>query len=65
MNEQQPDSSASAFASLAVVALVFVGGGAAIAGMNAAGESEWVGAGVCAIASALSFGAILNAILRR
>lgn len=49
---------------ITTVALVLTGVISLIFGLVAAGNSDWVGAGVCLIASALSFGLLLNAVLK-
>lgn len=65
MNEQPPERSASSVVWLATIALFVVGFGALFAAVTAADGKDFVGTGVCGIAAALSFGAVLNAVLRR
>ena len=61
VNSEKPGSGVVGFATIATCV---VGVGAAIAAIGAFDESDFVGVGVCLIASALSFGLLLNAFLR-
>jgi hypothetical protein len=65
MSEPRPEKSASSVVWLATIALFVVGFGALFLAVTAADGEDFVGAGVCGIAAALSFGAVLNAVLRR
>jgi len=47
------------------IALCVVGVGSAFIALVAIGRQEFVGAGTCAVASALSFGLLLNALVRQ
>ena len=49
---------------IASIALCVVGGAGAVAALSAADKGDFVGVGACLIASALSFGLMLNAFLR-
>ncbi len=67
MNESKevgPNKPGSGLIGFATIAICVVGVGAAIAAVGAIDRSHYVGVGVCLIASALSFGLLLNAFLR-
>ena len=61
VDSEKPGSGLVGFAAIATCV---IGVGAVIAAIAAFSESEFVGVGVCLIASALSFGLMLNAFLR-
>ena len=68
LNEQNRDTdgAASAMVGCASVALLILGTASFLAAWGAiANGQDFTGAGMCAIASALSFGLLLNAISRR
>ena len=59
------DNAIPKLVTIASIALCAVGGGAGLAAVCAADKGDFVGVGVCLIASALSFGLMLNAFLRQ
>lgn len=64
VDSNRPGSCLVGFASIAL-GMVGVGGVvAAIGAIGGIGKPDFVGAGVCLIASSLSFGLLLNALLR-
>ena len=67
MNKQsnEPESGANTVAGCASVALLVLGCGMAFLTLIAAVNEEFGDAGFCGIASALSFGMLLNALSRR
>jgi hypothetical protein len=48
-----------------VVALWIVGIGGVIAALGSLDEPNWGGPGLCLVASALAFGQLLNALIRK
>ena len=65
-NNRFDDRSGSGFVGLAIISLCIVGVGSALGSLIAiAAKHDFVGAGVLAVASALSFGLMLNAFLRQ
>jgi hypothetical protein len=64
-SKHQDDKPGSGLLGLASIGLCFVGIGSALGAIAAViDKGDFVGAGFCATASALSFGLMLNAILR-
>ncbi len=66
MSNDKHQDRASTFVGLASIALCLVGLGMAFLAFQSINQvdEDYVGAGVCGIASALSFGMLLNAYLR-
>jgi hypothetical protein len=50
---------------IAVFAALLIGLIGLVAGIFAFSSADWIGTGLCLIASAISFGSVTNALLRR
>jgi len=64
MNKPTHQRPGSTLVGLAIATLCIVGVGAALAAIGALDKGDYTGVGACAIASALSFGMLVNALLR-
>ncbi len=64
MNKPTQQRHGSTLVGVAIAALCIVGVGSALAAITALENGDYTGVGACAVASALSFGMLVNALLR-